>query len=88
MTDNHTLLDGPPWFDEVKRRHLLQTDRKDYEGKILHKFIYEDMSEDEAKKKLGNISEKEFMRKIIVYLGTDPLDVEDFEKEYGEPFYI
>jgi len=38
-------------------------------------------------KKLGNISEKEFMHKAIVYLGTDPLDVEDFKKEYGEQFY-
>ena len=52
MRYNHTLLDGPHWFNEIQGRHLLQKERTDYEGKILYKIFYEDMTDGEAKKKV------------------------------------
>ena len=84
--DNPDMLDGE-WMeaDDVWIRHCQQKSRTDEEAQILRACLSLKITPEEAAKKL-NTSVIDVYRKEIIYLGSDPKRIKEFEEDFGVKF--
>lgn len=80
------LLDEKMLYaDEVWIRHCQQKSRTDEEAEFIRKRFAGKISCEECAKKF-NVSLLDWYRKEVIYLGSDPETIKEFEEDFGVKF--